>query len=271
VLGLVGRQPAAGRGVPRRGVHCARRTAGGRDMAGTSAVSTRERLAPSAEAHEPAAQAGGHPHGGDPDPPRRARPEGYPAGRREVADGRTPFTAAGLGAWVLPSGSYREGHDRGAPGRPLARIDPCHTDGGRRRPRRGAPSWPRGGCRFYLVSMGPLYRRTLRPTRPTAKPVDEVLAANPTRAHLRGAGVRPRRLPGRAHAHGETPTRQVRRSTAGTPHGRRAAPPCTLRAPAGPSRSSTTSSNRWPRGRQPSPNPRRCGRSHQSQLLPRSR
>ena len=95
----------------------------------------------------------------------------------EVADGWTPFLlpVSGLGAAV---GLLREGHDRGAPGRPLARIDPCIPTAVAADPAaaRELASW---WVSFYLVSMGPLYRRTLRRLG-HGEAVDEVLAANPT-------------------------------------------------------------------------------------------
>lgn len=95
----------------------------------------------------------------------------------EVADGWTPFLlpVSGLGAAV---GLLREGHDRGAPGRPLARIDPSIPTAVAADPAaaRELASW---WVSFYLVSMGPLYRRTLRRLG-HGEAVDEVLAANPT-------------------------------------------------------------------------------------------
>ena len=95
----------------------------------------------------------------------------------ELADGWTPFLLplSGLGAAV---GLLREGHDRGASDRPLPSIGPCIPTAVAADPAkaRGLASW---WVSFYLVSMGPLYRQTLRRLG-HGDAVDEVLAANPT-------------------------------------------------------------------------------------------
>ena len=93
-----------------------------------------------------------------------------------MADGWYPFLlpVSGLGAAV---GLLGEGMTRGAPGRrsrgsarPYRRRSPPIPPGA------GAGSW---WVSFYLVSMGPLYRGTLRRLG-HGEAVDEVLAANPT-------------------------------------------------------------------------------------------
>ena len=95
----------------------------------------------------------------------------------EVADGWAPFLLpiSGLGA---AGGLLMEGHDRGAPDRPLPSIDPCIPTAVAADPVRAheLASW---WVSFYLLSMGPLYRQTLRRLG-HGNAVDEVLAANPT-------------------------------------------------------------------------------------------
>jgi alkanesulfonate monooxygenase SsuD/methylene tetrahydromethanopterin reductase-like flavin-dependent oxidoreductase (luciferase family) len=95
----------------------------------------------------------------------------------EVADGWYPFLLplSGLDTGIS---LLREGAARGEPGRSLPLIGPCIPTAVSADPAQAleVASW---WVAFYLVSMGPLYRETLRRLgHGTA--VDEVLAANPT-------------------------------------------------------------------------------------------
>jgi alkanesulfonate monooxygenase SsuD/methylene tetrahydromethanopterin reductase-like flavin-dependent oxidoreductase (luciferase family) len=95
----------------------------------------------------------------------------------EVADGWAPFLLPMSG---LPEALrlLEEGASRGEAGRPLPLIGPCLPTAVSVDPVQalGMASW---WVAFYLVSMGPLYRETLRRLGHGAA-VDEVLAANPT-------------------------------------------------------------------------------------------
>ena len=95
----------------------------------------------------------------------------------ELADGWYPFLLPLSG---LPEGIrlLEEGAARGEPGRRLPLIGPCLPAAVSADPAQAlsVASW---WVAFYLVSMGPLYRETLRRLGHGAA-VDEVLAANPT-------------------------------------------------------------------------------------------
>lgn len=94
----------------------------------------------------------------------------------ELADGWYPFLMPVSG---LPGGVslLAEGAARGAPGRGVPLVCPCIPVGVSPDPvaaRRIASWW----VAFYLTSMGPLYRGTLR-RMGLGEAVDDVLAANP--------------------------------------------------------------------------------------------
>ena len=95
----------------------------------------------------------------------------------ELADGWYPFLLplSGLGAGVR---LLEEGAARGQAGRPLPTIGPCIPAAVSADPANALAiaSW---WVSFYLVSMGPLYRSTLRELG-HGRAVEEVIAANPT-------------------------------------------------------------------------------------------
>jgi alkanesulfonate monooxygenase SsuD/methylene tetrahydromethanopterin reductase-like flavin-dependent oxidoreductase (luciferase family) len=95
----------------------------------------------------------------------------------ELADGWFPFL---LPVSALKDGVrlLEEGAARGGAGRPLPQVWPCLPTAVSPDPTqaRALASWWVG---FYLTSMGPLYRRTLRQLGFGAA-VEEVLAANPS-------------------------------------------------------------------------------------------
>ena len=95
----------------------------------------------------------------------------------ELADGWYPFLLplSGLDAGIR---LLEEGLARGAPGRMLPTIAPCIPTAVSADPAKAleVASW---WVSFYLVSMGPLYRKTLRRLG-HGQAVEDVLAANPT-------------------------------------------------------------------------------------------
>ncbi len=95
----------------------------------------------------------------------------------ELADGWYPFLLplSGLASDIR---LLEEGVARGAPGRVLPTIAPCIPTAVSADPAiaREVASW---WVSFYLVSMGPLYRKTLHRLG-HGRAVEEVLAANPT-------------------------------------------------------------------------------------------
>ena len=95
----------------------------------------------------------------------------------ELADGWYPFLLplSGLDAGIR---LLEEGMARGAPGRMLPTIAPCIPTAVSGDPAKAleVASW---WVSFYLVSMGPLYRKTLLRLG-HGQAVEEVLAANPT-------------------------------------------------------------------------------------------
>jgi alkanesulfonate monooxygenase SsuD/methylene tetrahydromethanopterin reductase-like flavin-dependent oxidoreductase (luciferase family) len=95
----------------------------------------------------------------------------------EVADGWIPFLLplSGLDAGIR---LLEEGRARGLPGRPRPVVSPCIPGAVSADPAQALEmaSW---WVSFYLVSMGPLYRRTLRRLG-YGRAVDDVLAVNPT-------------------------------------------------------------------------------------------
>lgn len=95
----------------------------------------------------------------------------------ELADGWYPFLLplSGLGASIR---LLQEGTARGGPDRRVPTVAPCIPTAASADPATALEiaSW----CvSFYLVSMGPLYRKTLRRLG-HGRAVDEVLEANPT-------------------------------------------------------------------------------------------
>jgi alkanesulfonate monooxygenase SsuD/methylene tetrahydromethanopterin reductase-like flavin-dependent oxidoreductase (luciferase family) len=95
----------------------------------------------------------------------------------ELADGWCPFLLplSGLDAGIR---LLEQGRARGAPGRTLPTIVPCIPTAVSDDPSRAleVASW---WVAFYLVSMGPLYRKTLHRLG-HGQAVEEVLSANPT-------------------------------------------------------------------------------------------
>lgn len=95
----------------------------------------------------------------------------------ELADGWCPFLLplSGLAAGIR---TLEEGRACGEPGRTRPTVAPCIPTAVSANPAKALEiaSW---WVSFYLVSMGPLYRTTLR-RQGHAREVEEVLAANPT-------------------------------------------------------------------------------------------
>ena len=155
----------------------------------------------------------------------------------ELADGWYPFLLPLSG---LESGirSLEEGKARGEPGRSLPAIGPCIPAAIAADPATAlqVASW---WVSFYLVSMGPLYRDTLRRLG-HGQAVDAVLAANPT-PHTFDVPSRPGCCSTSSPC-GGTRSRPGRRWIVGTPPAPR--PPPSPFHPAGRSRSSTTCSTR---------------------------